>query len=61
MMCVLGNFGSCLKEVKHLVMYDGDRELLWRQYRGIWLNLEVIWATASYDTFLHDISVPLYL
>ena len=30
----------------------GNRELLWSQCRGIGLNLEFIWATPSYITFL---------
>ena len=30
----------------------GNRELLWRQCRGIGLNLELIWVTPRYVTFL---------
>ena len=33
-------------------MYDGVRALFWSQCRGIGLNLELIWATARYFTFL---------
>ena len=43
---------SCLKEVKSLVVYDGEQGILWNQCRGIGRNLELIWATPSYFTFL---------
>ena len=51
-MCVSGNFGSCLKEVKPLVVYDGEQGIVLEPWRGIGLNLELIWATPRYFIFL---------
>ena len=34
--CVSGNFGSCLKEVKPLVMYDGEQGILLEPMQGNW-------------------------
>ena len=51
--CVSGNFGSCLRKSSHLSCMMGNRELFWSQWRGIGLNLELIWATPRYFTFLH--------
>ena len=50
--CVLGNFGSCLKQVKPLVVYDGAHGIVLKPMQGIALNLEWIWATPRYFTFL---------
>ena len=52
---------SCLKDVKPLVVYDGEQGIALSQCRGLGVNLELIWATASYVTFLRDISVLLDL
>ena len=41
-----------LKKSIHLSCMMGIRELLWDQCRGIGLNLELIWVTLSYFTFL---------
>ena len=57
--CVSGNFGSCLKEVKPLVVYDGEQGIALEPMQGIGLNLKLIWATPSDFTFLCDISVLL--
>ena len=51
-MCVSGNFGSCLKEVKPLVVYDGEQRIFLEPIHGIGLNLDLIWATQRYVTFL---------
>ena len=36
----------------HLSCMMGNRELLWCQCRGIRHNLELIWATSCYFTFV---------
>ena len=51
-MCVSGNLDSCLKEVKPVVLYDGEHGIALSQCRGIRHYLELIWATVSYFTFL---------
>ena len=35
-MCVSGNFGSCLKEVKPLVMYDEEQGIVLEPMQGNW-------------------------
>ena len=50
--CISGNFGSCLKEVKPLVVYDVEQGKFCSQCRGIRLNLDLIAATVRYFTFL---------
>ena len=47
-----GNFGSCLKKSSHLSCMMGKREFFFSLYRGIGLNLELIWAAPRYFTFL---------
>ena len=49
---VSGNLWSCLKEVKPLVMYDGERGIALEECTGIGHHLKLIWATPSYFTFL---------
>ena len=49
---VSGNFGSCLKKSRDMSCMTGNRELFWRQCRGIGLNLDLIWTTPRYFTFL---------
>ena len=39
-------------EVKPLVMYDGEQGIVLEPMQGIGLNLELIWATPRYFTFL---------
>ena len=34
--CVSWNFGSCLKEVKPLVVYDGEQEIVLEPMQGNW-------------------------
>ena len=51
-MCVSGNFSSCLKEVKPLVVYDGEQGIVMEPMRAIGLILVLIWATPRYFTFL---------
>ena len=34
--CVSGNFGSCLKEVKPAVMYDGEQGIVPEPMQRIW-------------------------
>ena len=34
--CVSGNFGSCLKEVKPLVVYDGEQGIVLEPMQGTW-------------------------
>ena len=34
--CVSGNFGSCLKEVKPLVLYDGEKGIVLEPMQGNW-------------------------
>ena len=34
--CVSGNFGSCLKEVKPLVVYDGEQVIVLEPMQGNW-------------------------
>ena len=50
--CVSGNFGRSLKEVKPLVVYDGEQGIVLEPMQRIGLNLELIWATLRYFTFL---------
>ena len=40
------------RKSSHLSCMLGNRELSWSQCRGIGLNLELIWATPKYFTFL---------
>ena len=40
------------RKSSHLSCMMGNRELFWSQCTGIWLNLELIWATPRYFTFL---------
>ena len=49
---VSGNFGSCLKEVKILVVYNGEQGIVLEPMHANWVNLELIWATPRYFTFL---------
>ena len=49
---VSGNFGSCLKEIKPAVMYDGEQGIVLEPMQGFGLNLELILATPRYFTFL---------
>ena len=39
-------------EVKLFVVYDGEQGIFLEPIQGIGLNLELIWATPSYFTFL---------
>ena len=50
--CVSGNFGSWIKEVQPFVVYDGEQGIFLEPIQGIGLNLELIWATPRYITFL---------
>ena len=34
--CVSGNFGSCLKEVKSLVVYDSEQGVVLETMQGNW-------------------------
>ena len=40
------------RKLSHLSCMMGNRELFWSQWSGIGLNLELIWATPRYFTFL---------
>ena len=40
------------RKSSHLSCMTGNRELLWSQCRGMGCNLELIWATPSYLTYL---------
>ena len=40
------------RKSRHLLCVMRNRELLWTQCSGIRLNLELIWATPSFFTFL---------
>ena len=40
-MCVSGNFGSCLKEVKPLVVYDGEKRIVMEPMQGNWAQSSV--------------------
>ena len=40
------------RKSSHLSFMMGNRELFWSQCRGIGLNLELMWATPRYFTFL---------
>ena len=49
---VSGNLWSCLKEVKPLVVFDGECGWLWSQSRGIRPHLDLIRGTLSYFALL---------
>ena len=51
-MCVSGNLVSRLKEVKPLVVSDGEQGIALEPIREIGLNLELIWATLMYFIFV---------
>ena len=40
------------KEVMPLVVYNGEQGIVLEAMQGIGLNLELIWATPRYFTFL---------
>ena len=50
--CLSGNFGRCLKEDKPPVVYDGEQGIVLEPMQGIGPNLDLIWATPRYVTFL---------